>query len=107
MNEAEAEWMYDQGPEALIDCLGDTASERKLILFAAACCRNIWGLVPHEDSRAAAVVAERRADGRASKKALRAARKAARLVLRSLNRKSGEWAAARACLFAAQDWRFP
>jgi hypothetical protein len=40
--------------------------DRKLHLFAAACCRRIWPLLPNEIARRVVEMAERRADGQAA-----------------------------------------
>src|SRR5262245_29966110 len=62
----EAEWLSGSGPRALLGHLGDRASERKLRLFAVACCRRISHLLREERARAAVELAERLADGQAS-----------------------------------------
>jgi hypothetical protein len=50
MNEAEWEACADPGP--MLEYLRGKASGRKLRLFAAACRRRIWRLLPLEESRA-------------------------------------------------------
>jgi hypothetical protein len=49
------------------------ATERKLRLFAVACCRRVWNLLP-EDSQAAVEVAEQFADGFVKAEEMRRAR---------------------------------
>ena len=46
----------------MLEALGGYASERKLRLFACACCRLMWELLPDAQCRAAVEVAERLAD---------------------------------------------
>jgi hypothetical protein len=74
------EWERCAHPEKMLRFLGDRASERKRRLFAVACCRRIWHLIP-DGSRQAVDVAERFADGLASVEELEAACHKARGLL--------------------------
>ena len=73
----EAEWLRGTDPKPMLKRLPDTASDRKVRLFAAACCRAVWDLFTDERSRAAVEVSERYADGQATGKQLAAARRRA------------------------------
>jgi hypothetical protein len=57
----------------MLEFLRGKTSERKLRLFACACCRRIWHIMPDEHCRGAVEVAERYADGIASESELRSA----------------------------------
>jgi hypothetical protein len=70
----EAEWEVCDDPAAMLLLLGDRASGRKSRLFASACCRRLWDLLSDQHSQAAVVVAERFADGRATRLELGRAR---------------------------------
>jgi hypothetical protein len=60
----EAEWLAGGNPQRMLAFLGGRASDRKLRLFACACCRRAGGLLPPEELRVVDM-AEAGADGRA------------------------------------------
>ncbi len=59
----EQEWLKETDPKPMVEFVRDRASDRKLRLFATACCRSVWHLLPDSRSRTAAEVAEQFADG--------------------------------------------
>src|SRR5262249_25267822 len=69
----EAEWLACQDPRPMWHFLHDKASERKLRLFAVACCRGVWERITPGRVRQAVEVGERYADGLASEADLRRA----------------------------------
>jgi hypothetical protein len=69
----ECEWERCDDPDAMLRLLRGKASDRKLRLFACACCRAIWHLLTAECNRCGVDVAERYADGRATVRDLVAA----------------------------------
>ena len=62
----EKEWLADVHPNPMLEYLRGNTSERKLRLFACACCRRIWDLLIDVRSRTAIEVAELYADGNAT-----------------------------------------
>jgi hypothetical protein len=61
----EAEWLVATDPEPMLAFLRDKASDRKLRLFACACCRSMFAKVRvNLRDRDAVTTAERYADGR-------------------------------------------
>jgi hypothetical protein len=69
----EAAWESSSDLAGMLAHLREDASDRKLRLFACACCRRVWHLLTDERSRYAVEVAERYADERADFAELRAA----------------------------------
>jgi hypothetical protein len=78
----EQEWLNATDPFPMLAFLEGRASARKLRLFAAACCRRAWHLLPYKRSRRAVETVECYADGAATAKELRSACGAARAVTR-------------------------
>src|SRR3569623_1495764 len=59
----EGGWLSCENPDDLRRYLGDSASERKLRLFAVVCCRRIWDLIPVAEARRCVESAEMYAEG--------------------------------------------
>jgi hypothetical protein len=68
----EAEWLVCYDPEVMLRHIRKKASQRKLRLFAVACCRQVWHLLNPKHHKSVGV-AERFADGEATVTELRAA----------------------------------
>jgi hypothetical protein len=73
----EAEWLACADPQPMLEFLRGKASDRKLRLFAVACCRVLWDELPIEAARAAIETNECFADLRVTESELSRARSAA------------------------------
>jgi hypothetical protein len=74
----EGEWLACNTPHPMLEFLRGKVSERKLHLFAVACCRSIWNTFTEEESRNAVEVMERYVDGLTSEDEVTKARQQAR-----------------------------
>ncbi len=59
----KSQWLVCDDPAPMLEALGQRMSQRKLRLFACACCRRVADLFPDDQWLAAVEVAERFADG--------------------------------------------
>jgi hypothetical protein len=62
----EEEWLACEDPRRMMEAHGDKISDRKLRLFACACCRRIWRRLCDKRSQSAVLTAELYADSRCS-----------------------------------------
>jgi hypothetical protein len=92
----ESHWQTCTTPEEMLGVLRDLDSDRLLRLYACACCRLLWQIVPTRHARRAVEVSERFADGWTTPEALQTIRMAAQRV-----RAPGIWLAAWAAAEAA------
>jgi hypothetical protein len=76
----DAQWRVCQNPWLMLDSLQCRVSDRKLRLFAVACCRRLPHVLADEWCRSAVEVAERYAEGRAGGAELTAAQDATKDV---------------------------
>jgi hypothetical protein len=105
----EEEWLKCTDPDRMLDHLYGMVGDRKMRLFACACCRNIWGLLRDEGTQAGVNTAERFAEGLSTDEelavagnAVTAASLAARAVQAATNRVA-VWSARHAAECAARS----
>lgn len=87
----ESEWLNCSDSYAMLDYL-TSGSDRCFRLFACACARRIWHLLGDERSRQAVLVAERFADGGATRDELKRAHARAQALTKKLERET-QWVA--------------
>lgn len=104
---SEKQWLKGNELPPLLTCLTDqfgvlrtVAGRRRARLFACACCRRVWPILD-ENSRQAVEVAERFADGAATKEGLCQAELGAAYAM-LVGRGHLEWSAARAAREASR-----
>ncbi len=61
----EQEWLECKDPEKMLEALRGKISDRKLRLFAVACCQSVWELMPDDMARRAVELAEMVAEDQA------------------------------------------
>jgi hypothetical protein len=72
----EQDWLHCSHADSMLDFLRGKVSDRKMRLFACACARRVWTLLPNDPCRQAIETAEAYADGLRSRNDLQAARNA-------------------------------
>jgi hypothetical protein len=103
----EAEWLACENPQSMLNYLRGKASDRRVRLFAVACCRKDWHLLTDSRSKRAVEVAEQYADGLIGQEELITPRQAVRRVAWSAQIAFGNshpWRAATAAEISLRDF---
>src|SRR4051812_25033415 len=90
----EAEWLSCRDAQKMLEFQRGKVSDRKLRLFAVACCRLLWHLLLNDADRRIVEVAEQFADGTAEKQALSQTRSRARTTEITARGTDSFWASA-------------
>ena len=81
----EAEWLACADPEPMLKFLRGKAGDRKVRLFAVACCWRVWTSLEHEECRDAVRKAESFADGLADRAGMLQAHEKAAAIFSTLH----------------------
>jgi hypothetical protein len=100
----EQEWLTCTDPQPMLDYVAGKVSDRKLRLFAVACVRRVWHLIPDARSRDAVEGAELYADGRLNEEKFFSVFWSAANALEKISGRSAIYAASAAC--GSARWRF-
>jgi len=76
----EAEWLACPNPTPMLEFIRGNASNRKMRLFACACCRRIWEWITHKECRQAILASELYADDETTLQECNAAGDAASVI---------------------------
>jgi hypothetical protein len=93
----EQGWLTSADPTAMLESLKGRASDCRLSMFMAACCRLLWGHLRDGRSRAAVEACERHADGLAGGGELVAARQGAVSARDTIRKSSRRYRSRRPC----------
>ena len=98
----ETEWLAATDPLLMLEHLRGKVSDRKVRLFAVACCRRVWASLEHEEFREAVRKAEAYADGLVDRAEMLEAHERARpIFVKRLGRDNGPCGALTASAFPA------
>ena len=99
----EKEWMEATDPTPILEFLRRRVSNRKLRLFAVACCRQVWGQLT-DTARLAAETAERYADRAANRSEMAAAKRAVWTAFTTRSDGCDGWGGKQGAGWNAADW---
>jgi len=99
----EADWLACTNPDPMLDYLATHGSDRKLRLFACACARRHWDLLPDDSCRRAVEVSERYADDEATCAELEQTWQAAARLAESALRRLSRWDMLAGAMAEARD----
>lgn len=86
----EAKWLSGSDPFLMLEHLRGKTSDRKMRLFACACCRRVWHLLDDERSRCAVEIAEKHFDSHCADLGLHSAAIRAEAAAGELNQRASQ-----------------